>query len=345
MDTIITGKILPKSVLFFGLFLACFARGQISVESKVDSSEIFIGDEINYSVIVRHAPDVNVNMPSLAENLGMFEIRDYNVQEPENEDGQMIVERTNYVISTFDTGEFQIPELTIGYIVGDDSTRRTIITEPINILVKSLNPDEAGDIRDIKPPLIPPRDYRLLATWAALGLLGIAVLFFLIYYIKQRRAGKPILPKRVKPPRPAHEVAFEELDELKNSNLLEGAKYKTYYSRLSEIVRRYIENRYFIPAMEMTTFELLTSVETEQLNPEELSVLRDLLTRCDLVKFARFVPSQPEHEQSFQAAYDFVDRTKMVLMEPEEEPQPEQEEFAPQAAVVDTESVEEVKNV
>lgn len=340
----IKGKITRSFILFSLLSIACFAQGQISVESKVDSSEIFIGDEINYSVTVRHTPEVNVDMPSLAENLGMFELRDYNVLEPQKQNDH-IVERTNYVISTFDTGEFQIPELTIGYTVGDDTTRQTIKTEPIDIVVNSLNPDEAGDIRDIKPPLTPPRDYRSLATWIGLGLLGVAVVLFLIYYIKRRRAGEPILPKRIKPPRPAHEVAFDELDELKNSDLLENAAYKTHYSRLSEIVRRYIENRYFIAAMEMTTFELLTSLETEQLHTEEVDMLRDLLTRCDLVKFARFEPAQQEHEQSFQQAFNFVDRTKMVLSEPEDETRPEKEESASQAEVTETESVEEVKDV
>ena len=79
----------------------------ISVESLVDRDKITIGDLVNYKVIIQHDPDIVVEAPPVGANLGMFEIRDYNVAEPRNEKGQVINE-TEYSISTFETGEFDV---------------------------------------------------------------------------------------------------------------------------------------------------------------------------------------------------------------------------------------------
>ena len=149
--------------------------GNITVNSTVDQDRILIGDVITYSVIVERDADVDVLMPALAQNLGMFEIRDYEVLEPQKIDDK-IVEQTNYLISTFDTGDYVIPELEINYRVQGDSTWQVIKTQAIDVYVESLNPDEAGDIRDIKPPLTPPRDYRRVVLMGILALLIIAAI-------------------------------------------------------------------------------------------------------------------------------------------------------------------------
>ena len=121
----------------------------------VDRSEILIGDVVRYSVIVTRDSNIVVTLPPLAANLGQFEIRDYQVLDPVQTEGRWI-EQTDYLVSTFDTGEFQIPSLQIFYRIGSDSTEYRLKTEPLTIQVKSLNPDEAGDIREIKPLLLPP---------------------------------------------------------------------------------------------------------------------------------------------------------------------------------------------
>ncbi|MBN1479744.1 hypothetical protein EH223_17690 [candidate division KSB1 bacterium] len=293
-----------------------FSQGNIAVSSTVDRDHILIGDVITYSVIVEHDADVEIVMPSLAENLGMFEIRDYDDMAPRTIDDK-IVKQTDYSISTFDTGDYVIPELEINYRTQGDSSWQSIKTEPIEIIVESLNPDEAGDIRDIKPPLTPPRDYRTLIVLIFLGLLILVATIFVIYYIKRLREGKSLIPKRSKPPRPAHEIALESLAGLKNSDLLAG-HVKEYYTELSDIVRQYIEDRFFIMAMEMTTTQLLSSMLDQGFEEKIIEPVRAILTKSDLVKFARFIPSAEEHDAAWQLAVDFVENTKLVF-EPEDQ--------------------------
>jgi hypothetical protein len=269
-----------------------------------------------------HDPEVQLRLPALAVNLGMFEIRDYQVFDPEETENR-ILEKVEYRISTFDTGEYEIPELAIEYTVGDDSTVYSIKSEPITITVQSLNPDEAGDIRDIKPPLLPPPNYRAYITYGSILLGLVAVVVFAIYYLKRRREGKSLLPQKQKPLRPAHEIAEEALRKLVSAGLLERGEVKEYYIQLSDIVRQYVENRYSIPAPEMTTGQLVALMISEGFDSEYTGMLRFFLEQCDLVKFAKYIPTGGENEKTTRIAFDFVDRTKLVIHEFQEESEEE----------------------
>ena len=298
-------------IILLAMVAASAAQEAISVDSEVDRSSILIGDVFRYTVTITHAPEVQIQTPTLAANLGAFEIRDYTVHDPVEVDGQ-IVEKTDYMLSTFETGEYEIPPLEIGYTSAKDPTLRIIKTPPITIMVESLNPDEAGDIRDIKPPLVPPRDLRRLLLMAAVILLAILLAGFIFYYLKRRREGKGLLPTRQAPPRPAHEVALEALQRLVESDLLAEGKIKLYYSELSEIIRAYIENRFEIPALEMTTYQLLDNLTRRRFDSELIEMMREFLELCDLVKFAKYGPSQEEHDRATRIAFDFVEMTRPV---------------------------------
>jgi len=323
--------------LYFIFFIICIsvagvaAQDQITVESQVDSAEILIGDVITYSVIVRHHPDVTVRMPEPAENLGMFEIRDFNIREPEIRDDE-IVTRTDYDISTFDTGQFEIPELTVEYLLPEDSTARVLKTEPITINVKGLDVDEAASRKPNEAQLTPPRDWKQIVLIGIAALLALVAGIFLFRYLKSRKTGEPILPKKVEPPRPAHEVALEALNALTASNLLNQGEIKEYYIQLSDIIRDYIERRYYISAPEMTTTQVLREMKQQHLEKDSIEMMRTFLSSCDMVKFAKYIPSEAETEKSTALAFELVNTTKLVFAEPQEmdmEAEPADEESAP----------------
>ena len=105
---------------------------------------------------------------------------------------------------------------------------------------------EDRELRDIKPPQDIPFN---LAKWLKYGLITLVILlstFFIIYYIKQRRKGIPLFRKEKI--RPAHEIAFEELAALKGKwqDMLNNGQFKTLFTEISEILRKYLENRFFI---------------------------------------------------------------------------------------------------
>ncbi|MBD3384570.1 hypothetical protein GF407_06545 [candidate division KSB1 bacterium] len=304
-----------KTILYLLLLfsIAGYTQGRISVESKVDKAKILVGDVIQYSVIITHDKEVTLLTSPLAVNLGMFEIQDYNVHDAVKTDSGWVREQIDYDISTFDTGEYQIPAVEYRYTVGDDTTSYALETEPIDIMVESLNPDQAGDIRDIKAPMQPPANYTM---WYLIGggvLLAVIAGYLIFYIIRKRRTGESILPKRQTPPRPAHVVALEELDELAQSDLLDKGEVKAHYSRLSDIIRIYIEGRYFIDAMEMTSEEIYDNLYQRKIAPDHLSDLRQILSLSDFVKFAKYVPTRTENETSINLAVNFVNNTKLIF--------------------------------
>ncbi len=295
--------------------LAWAQEAPLTVTSAVDKSRITIGDLIEYTVTVAHQKGVKVEMPGLGANLGGFEIRDYRVDEPKQE-GDRTVSVYRYTISTFLTGDFEIPPLAIRYTVPGSAKPGSLATEKIKIRVESVKPSEAGDIRDIKPPVEIPLDWRRIALWvgAGAGLLALGTAGYLWY--RRRRQGKGLLPVRQEPVRPAHEIAFEALARLEASDLLSRGEVKAYYIEVSEIIRRYVERRYGFVALEMTTEELLDALQRAGVDGEIHDRFRAFLERCDLVKFAKYEPPAESHPEILALAREIVERTMVVPFEP-----------------------------
>lgn len=324
----------PQNTLCFFLiavlaFTAALAgEGTISVDSQVDKSTITIGDLVTYTVTVTHSQDLQVKMPELGENLGMFEIRDYSVHDPVTKDG-LVQQRIDYVISTFDVGEFEIPPLTFYYSSAGDTLQHALKTKSLKIVVESMKPSEAGDIRDVKNPLLLPRDFTRYIIWG-----GVVLLVLLcaggLYFWHRRRSGKLIFPQKTEPQRPPHEIALEALQELRKSDLLANGEVKAYYIAVSEIIRRYIEGRYFITALELTTPELIENLRQAEFSEEEIDLIADFLEKCDLVKFAKYVPEADQNTAILEQAFEIVQRTKLVYDQQKAE-DTDQEQAAEQA--------------
>lgn len=307
--------------LFLISLLTIPLRGQepvyIEVESRVDTSVITIGDRITYSILIKRDKELNIARPGAGVNLGMFEIKSYDFPEPK-EEGGLVTEQFHFTISVFDTGKYTIPPFPVAYFEKDTSAYQIIEAAPIDIYVKSLlSGEETPELKDIKPPVTFPFNYLLWTSLAALLIL-IAALSYVSYRLWKKRKEKGYLFRPPPPPRPAHEVALEALHHLYASDLLENRAFKPFFSELSEIIRNYLEGRYFISAMEETTGEILRDVREHFRDETRFDQLRDMLTLSDMVKFARYLPKAPEIDRTKDNAMDFVNGTKLIFVSSEE---------------------------
>jgi hypothetical protein len=284
------------------------ARDQISVESTVDRQEITIGDRVRYTVTVTADTAIRVDSLTLGSNLGAFEIKDYVPREEKVREGYRIITEA-FDITTFTTGNYQIPPLKIRY-TGTDGERKSISTDPIAIKVKSLLTGE--DAEDIKPlkglkSFQRPFPYWMVIVGAAILLA--AALFIVLY----RRAKKPIdLSAEEIDTRLPWEIALQELGELKDTDFLARGEYKLFYLKLTEIFRRYLEKRYGISALERTTWEIVMEFRQLGLSSDEEKQIREFLDDCDLVKFAKFKPTAEQAEHDFERAHEFVMQTRSL---------------------------------
>jgi hypothetical protein len=287
----------------------------ITVTASVDKSVVTIGDRITYSLTIEHDDQLKIQQPGPGANLGQFEIKDYKIYDPREIEG-MIQQQFDYEISVFDTGKFIIPPFPVAFAESDTSQDYQIIeSSPLEIYVESVLTAEDQEIRDIKPPQNIPFNYRKWILPGIFGLIILGSLLFLVYYYRVRRQGGSIFKKEVS--RPAHETALERLDLLLQNwrEMLDDANHKQLFTELSEILRSYLENRYFIKALEETTSEIEVSISQLELENNLRQSVMEILSFSDLVKFAKFVPGADETGNYLQGAVDFVNSTRLVMTE------------------------------
>ncbi|MEJ2053162.1 MAG: hypothetical protein P8X42_04505 [Calditrichaceae bacterium] len=256
----------------------------IEVNSEVDTSVITIGDRINYTITINRDKNLQIKKPGEGLNLGMFEIKDYNFPEPVEKDGR-IIEKYEFNISVYDTGKFTIPPFPIAYFPeGTDSTFKIIKADPIDIYVKSvISGDDAKELKDIKFPIRIPFNYRF---WVSIGVVVVLLLLiaYLAYLVWKRRKEKGYIFSPPPPP-------------------------------ISDIIRAYLEGRYFFSALEETTAEIMRDAQ-KQVEQEELLIdLKNILEISDLVKFAKYFPEENEINDVKIQALNFINVSKLIYEE------------------------------
>ena len=308
-----------KVLLTFGIMLGFLFTGAessselITVKAEVDKAVITIGDRITYALTIEYDSHLKIEQPGPGANLGQFEIKDYAIHEPFEKKG-LISQTFDYEISVFDTGTFIIPPFPVAFAESDTSRDYQIIqSEPIEITVNSVLTAEDNEIRDIKPPLDIPANYRRLIITGTIIIFSIILILLILYYFRWQKKGIPLFRKE--PIRPAHEIALQDLNTLQQEwrELFQQGEFKQIYTRISEILRHYLENRYFLKALEETTSEIKDSLIDIDLETELQIQVMQVLEYSDLVKFAKFVPSENNIQENLNSAEIFIHSTKLIF--------------------------------
>lgn len=159
------------------------------------------------------------------------------------------------------------------------------------------------DIHDIKPLEILVADGSWL--FYILGAVSIlAIIAAARYYWKKYRNRKQVSLEEVTVL--PHEAALISLDGLADVENMDG---KAFYFSLSSILRAYIEARYRINALEMTTEELLPKIDLLSLNREIHQELKELIRATDPVKFAGVPASVNKMREHLFIVRNFVTQT------------------------------------
>jgi hypothetical protein len=176
---------------------------------------------------------------------------------------------------------------------------------PIPVMVTTeVYRADLSELRDVAPPeeLPPAPSWGIPLAWAGLALVLLLLLLSGWALMRRRGPGESTLPPR--------DWAVRELQGIALPANFTNRDVEQFYTRLSDVLRRYIELRYNVPAPEQTTAEFLEALRrSPQLPHEQQAVLCDLLGRCDLVKFARAQPSPEECRTAAEIARAFVEKT------------------------------------
>ena len=289
-------------ILFF-LFLISTATFSQKVSVASDTTNIRIGEQFLFQILVKDT--ANVIFPEKLENLTSLEIVE-NIKIDTFKNSLI----KKYLMTGFDSGAFYIPSQQI-FI-----KNRAFITDSILINVATIAIDTTKQkmfpIKAIQSEPLVYDDFKPYIIWLLLALLLIGAI---IYYLVTRK--KPTITEEegiaVLAP---FEEAIEKLQELDNKLLWQNNEIKKYYSELTEIVRAYIEKELKIPALEITTHELVdilsdfNKAKTIDASKETIKKLNALLQEADLVKFAKSTPLSHEIEEDRRDAEEVLNNLK-----------------------------------
>ncbi len=312
-----------NSIAILALLLCvCYSTQLVAQDVKVsailDTNAIKIGEQtaielsIQYNVNTGNRiqilwPDITDTLRKEVEVVSQSKI---DTLIPNKNDPFTFVQRKRILITSFDSGYWAMAPFKF-IVNGDD---KGVFTDPLLLQVGTVDVDTTLAIKDIKPPFsvnyswldwLKDNKYGVIGVLAGILFIGLA-----IYYLRKMRkkVPPPVIEKAIKIP--AHIIAFEKLEKLRQEKLWQEGKLKPYYISLTDIVREYIENRFKIPAMEQTTAEILNGFRNVAIDAESKERLRNVLILGDLVKFAKEQPTALENESSMSDTNDFIMGTK-----------------------------------
>lgn len=275
---------------------AVSASAQSTLRTSVDTTVITVGDRVTMTISVDHAAGARMQLPDSID-VAPFEVLEARALPDETTDDG-VRSTVALTLTAFELGELEVPPVTVDVVAGD-GTVETLETDRYGIEVVSVGTDESGDIRGIRGPLGIPISSWVVALWLIVPLLAAVILYFLVRRLRPK--GEEAPRATLGPlPRPPHETALEALAALESSSLLEEGRIKEYHIAASDILRTYVEERFRVEALEMTTREVLEGLAEVGADPPFRVGLRTFLEACDLVKFAKGNPSADESRAALE---------------------------------------------
>lgn len=295
---------------------------EIAVTARFDSTRIYIGDQIYFTVEVEKPAGYLLTIPQFADSIRSgIEI----LGGPFSDTALLANGKTRirhkYLVTSFDSGRYEVRPVYAEMTSGKSLKRFFSDYSYLEVMrVKITPPDTASQFFDIVGPYRAPLTAGEVLPWLLAAILAAALIWFILRIIRKLKKEKQPEAEVVNPD-PAHLIAFRELENLKNQELWQKGEIKIYHSRLADILRQYIENRYRIPALELTTYETMLNLSRTGIREDDnFRNLKMILSGADLVKFAKYLPQQSENELFFDKAWEFVDATKQAEETVESEP-------------------------
>lgn len=295
------------------------------VRARVEPDSVFIGDRFDYVIEIDKDLVQTTHFPTFSAKDGMVELVEELPVDTLKRDGRRLRIAKRYRLAAFQEGLINMGAA--GVVYADKNIVDTLYAaDSVYLKVATFQIDSTSQsIFDLKPQQNLPFKVAEIKSYLLWGLLALVVLVALLValdrYLKARgrRLGDLFKPA---PPQPPHVIAIAALEALHHQKLWQNNKHKLYYSLLTEILRTYIDGRWGVSAMEMTSDEIIAAMRSVELPDKARMDLTAILRDADLVKFAKFAPEAEQNENDYQKAYYFVEETKPIEENPTAEEGP-----------------------
>ena len=308
-----------RRILYFILILFVLPTLHAhEVKVTTSTKNIKIGEQIEYKISVQAPADAAVVFPE-GQTFGALEMVKTNPTDTLKEAGKFRLEKA-YYLTQFDEGKYTIPQQKI-QISHKDFYTDSLLVEVHNVAVDTLK-QPLYDAKPIAEVTSPSSSHLWLWIVGIVALLLTAAALYFFVFRKKKLSAEEERKKL-----PPFERAIQDLKDLQNSKYLIESQHKAYYTRLTDIVKEYLEDEVHILAKESTTDELLAKINNLQqtgklhLSIETISNLKRVLQNADLVKFAKSKPSDNNAEYDRETIENVVIKTQEAIpvIQPEDQ--------------------------
>jgi len=304
-------------VLLWSAVCGLSSHAQVSALLKSDSTHILIGDYLNVELTVKHPKGIDVRMPMPYGVLGEMELVEDPLVDSVEQEGSITITK-KYIVSAYDSGTFMAGPVKL-FFNNTSGVADSFISNSIAVTVTTLPVDTTKPVKPIKAPLEVALEWTEFIYYIIAGVLLLVIALVSFFIWRRNRKPIPEVVERPKPKDPAHVWAKRELKKLEEEKLWQKDEVKQYYSRLTDILRMYLEYRYEWYALESTTEEIAAEVEKYEINDVAKKLLLDTLRTADLVKFAKMQTPAEVSAKALENVKDLVEVTASTETKPVEE--------------------------
>lgn len=304
-------KLLKTAILTLALIPALSVSAQVpKVTASIDSTVLEMGSRAVITVDIADAAKKGqlIDLPEAGtEQEGI----DYIKVEADTFGGGY---QYKIQIQAFEPG--QITFAPFRYVTDGDTAESDFLT----LKVMPVDLDSLETINPMESIVNPPRKwFDYIPGWVLWVILAIALITIVICVALLYKKNGGLIIHKPKPVDP-YEAAMSELNRLRERHLPESGREKEYYTTLVDILRVYLERRFGINAMEMSSTQILQSLRSNPETRDNQPRIKQILEIADFVKFANVRPMPDDNIKTFNNVVQFVEDTK-----PLPEPEPEEE--------------------
>lgn len=273
---------------------------QLSFSADIDTNKILIGDQFKLQLSAEVNEGTSFQWPIIPDTISGLDFVNISKIDTTTEDGIWKLRQT-LTLTSFDSGYVAIPPLTLK--AGNDEAS----SQALAVAVEFPQLDEKQEYFDIKEPLEPPFNWRPILIGAAVVIVLGAAIWFLLQWLKKRKNRVELTPEQILTP---FEYAQLQISEIEKEQLWQAGKVKEYYSRLTDVMRLYMERQMHINAMESTADELIEKMQELRLHSGLQNRIDQLLHLSALVKYAKEKPGVAQNEEALKTIQEFLQQTK-----------------------------------
>ena len=321
---IILGLTKKIYILLWALMLVALPMSaqKVSVEAKIDSTVIFVGQQTGFHLGVTMKEGQKVQFPQF-EPLqhiipGIEVVETLPTDTQKLDDGYLRVS-AHYTLTSFDDTLYYIPAIKVK-VDNKEFESKSLALKVLTVKVDTLHPNQFYPPKDVQDnPFLWDEWSRLL--WLSAAVLLLFIVSLLIFM--RLKSEKPIVFKvKIVKRIPAHQKALNSIEEIKaKSTTVTVDDAKAYYTHLTDTLRRYMMERFGFNAMEMTSAEIISRLRQEE-DQKKIDELTMLFETADLVKFAKYSVGVSENDHNLISAIDFINTTKQENAPTEERIEP-----------------------